>query len=213
VILPVFKTGERQGSCRWCVRLAHASAIFSRAITDSSSCATHPTRCLYNDLLLGVRMKPRIATAVAVLLSVCCVAATSSRNKSTDLVQKNFAAWNAHDADRVASLYTDDVIYEDVAFGLTARGHAEMRKMAADFFASVPDLKLEVVSSTSMGNHGSVEWVFSGTDVGLFKTGKKFSVRGASVYELRGQKFSANRDYYDSASLMRQVGVLPKASQ
>ena len=28
VILPVFKTGGRQESCRRCVRLAHASAIF-----------------------------------------------------------------------------------------------------------------------------------------------------------------------------------------
>jgi hypothetical protein len=36
-------------------------------------------------------------------------------------------------------------------------------------------------------------------------------VRGASVFELRGGKFSNNRDYYDSASIMRQVGVLPAA--
>ena len=158
-------------------------------------------------------MKPRIATAVAVVISICCVGANSSSDKSTDLVQSNFAAWNAHDADTVASLYTDDVIYEDVTFGLIAHGHAEMRKMAADFFASVPDLKLEVVSNTSMGDRGSVEWVFSGTDVGLYKTGKKFSVRGASVYELRDGKFSANRDYYDSASIMRQVGLLQKTNQ
>lgn len=158
-------------------------------------------------------MKPRIASAIAMMISICCVGAASSKDKSTDLVQNNFAAWNAHDADRVASLYTDDVIYEDVTFGLMARGHAEMQKMAADFFASVPDLKLEVVSNTSMGNRGSVEWIFSGTDVALYKTGKKFSVRGASVYELRGGKFSGNRDYYDSASIMRQVGVLPKTAQ
>jgi steroid delta-isomerase-like uncharacterized protein len=161
----------------------------------------------------GWEMKSRIATAVAVIISICCVGATGSRDKNTDLVQSNFAAWNAHDADRVASLYTDDVIYEDVTFGLIAHGHTELRKMAENFFAGVPDLKLEVVSSTSMGNRGSVEWVFSGTDVGLYKTGKKFSVRGASVYELRGGKFSGNRDYYDSASIMRQVGELPKAAQ
>ena len=158
-------------------------------------------------------MKPRIAIAIAMILSVCCLGAAASRDKNTDLIQRQYAAWNAHDADKVASLYTDDVIYEDVAFGLIARGHAEMRKMAADFFAGVPDLKLEVVSNTSMGNRGSVEWVFSGTDVGLYKTGKKFSVRGASVYELRGGKFSSNRDYYDSASIMRQVGILPTAPQ
>jgi steroid delta-isomerase-like uncharacterized protein len=168
---------------------------------------------MYNARYLGVRMKPRIATAVAVIISICCIGAISARDKTADLVQSNFAAWNAHDADKVASLYTDDVIYEDVPFGLIARGHAELRKMAADFFASIPDLKLEVVSNTSTGNRGSVEWVFSGTDVGLYKTGKKFSVRGASVYELRDGKFSGNRDYYDSSSIMRQVGVLPKAEQ
>lgn len=158
-------------------------------------------------------MKPRIATTVAVIISICCLGAVTSGGTSTDLVQKQFAAWNTHDADKVASFYTDDVVYEDVAFGLKAQGHVEMRKMAADFFAGVPDLKLEVVGNTSMGNRGSVEWVFSGTDVGLYKTGKKFSVRGASVYELRGGKFSSNRDYYDSASIMRQVGILPTAPQ
>ncbi len=158
-------------------------------------------------------MKPKIATAIVVIISMCCLGAGASRDKTTDLMEKQFAAWNAHDADKLASFYTDDVIYEDVAFGLKAHGHAELRKMAADFFASVPDLKLEVVSNASMGNRGSVEWVFSGTDVGLYKTGKKFSVRGASVYELRGGKFSSNRDYYDSASIMRQVGILATTSQ
>ena len=32
VTLPVFKTGERHLRCRWCVRLAHASAIPKPAI-------------------------------------------------------------------------------------------------------------------------------------------------------------------------------------
>ncbi len=140
------------------------------------------------------------------------VAAKDRGSQPTDLMQRNFAAWNAHDPDRVAALYTDDVVYEDVAFGLTAKGTAELRKMAAGFFANVPDLKLEIVRNTTFDHRGFVEWVFSGTDVGLYKTGKKFSVRGVSVYELRGGKFSSNRDYYDSASIMRQVGVLPQAA-
>jgi steroid delta-isomerase-like uncharacterized protein len=155
----------------------------------------------------------RIASAIAVIASVCCLGGASSMNKSTNLVQSNFAAWNAHDADKVASLYTEDVIYEDVAFGLAAHGRTELRKMAADFFANIPDLKLEIVRTTSSDNGGSVEWVFSGTDMGLYKTRKKFSVRGASVYEIRGGQFSGNRDYYDSASIMRQLGVLPQAGQ
>jgi hypothetical protein len=62
-------------------------------------------------------MHPRIAPTVAVIIISCCVGATSGRDKSSDLVQSNCAAWNAHDADKVASLYTDDVVYEDVPLG------------------------------------------------------------------------------------------------
>jgi steroid delta-isomerase-like uncharacterized protein len=154
-------------------------------------------------------MKTKFAIAMAVIICLCFLGAPSSADNKPDLVQGQFAAWNSHDPDKVVSFYTDDVVYEDIAFGLKAQGQEQLRRLAADFFTGVPDMKLEVISSTSMGNRGSVEWVFSGTDVGIYKTGKKFSVRGASVYEIRGGKFSSNRDYYDSANIMRQVGILP----
>jgi ketosteroid isomerase-like protein len=51
--------------------------------------------------------------------------------------------------------------------------------------------------------------MFSGTDKDVFKTGKKFSVRGVSVIEVREGKISRCLDFYDSATIMRQVGVLP----
>ncbi len=44
---------------------------------------------MYNARYWGVRMKPRIATAVAVIISICCVGATSAMDKTTDLVQSN----------------------------------------------------------------------------------------------------------------------------
>lgn len=157
-------------------------------------------------------MNKRLAFAVLVVLVLSCIAAGSGPKQSNmDLPSREFEAWNSHDPDKVVGFFTPDVDYEDVAFGLTAHGSAELRKMAAGFFTSVPDMKLELVSSTIDGNHGSVEWVFSGTDVGLFKTGKKFSVRGASRFELKGNKFSRSKDFYDAATIMRQVGVLPAA--
>jgi steroid delta-isomerase-like uncharacterized protein len=151
-------------------------------------------------------MKKLIAIMI---VAVVCVASPGEPKPGTSLVDKNFAAWNSHDPDKVATFYTEDVAYEDVTFGEVAHGREELKKLAAGFFTAVPDMKLERVSVSQHGSHGASEWIFSGTDVGLYKTGKKFSVRGASVFEVRGGKISGNRDYYDSASLMRQVGVLP----
>jgi len=156
-------------------------------------------------------MKKRFVLIAIMIAAVVCVGGAGESKRGTTRVDQQFAAWNSHDPEKVAEFYTDDVVYEDVTFGEVAHGREELKKLAAGFFAAVPDMKLERVSVFQHGDHGSSEWVFSGTDVGLYKTGKKFSVRGASVFELRGGKFSSNRDYYDSASIMRQVGVLPAA--
>jgi steroid delta-isomerase-like uncharacterized protein len=156
-------------------------------------------------------VKKRFAS-IALLLVIPAALAAAGDPKPADssIVQKQFDAWNAHDPDKVTSFYTDDVVYEDVTEGAIVHGREEMRKFVADFLVAVPDLKLEVVSSSLENSKGSVEWVFSGTDVGLYKTGKKFSVRGASLFEMRGGKFSKNKDFYDSATIMRQVGALPE---
>jgi steroid delta-isomerase-like uncharacterized protein len=153
----------------------------------------------------------RTLALIACIISICAVLALAGHRKpsASDAVQKEFDAWNAHDAEKVAALFTDDAVYEDVTYGEIAHGHDELKKLAAGFFTAVPDLKLELVAASREGEHGSAEWKFSGTDVGLYKTGKKFSVRGASLFTMRGAQFSANKDFYDSASIMRQVGVLP----
>ena len=129
-------------------------------------------------------------------------------DRRNDQIAENWiAAWNSHDVGKVMPVFTEDVLYEDVAFGLVNHGSAELRKFAAFFFDAVPDLKLELVNSAIDQGHGTIEWVFSGTDKGVYKTGKKFSVRGASVIDVRGGRISRNLDYYDTAAIMRQVGV------
>jgi ketosteroid isomerase-like protein len=44
----------------------------------------------------------------------------------------------------------------------------------------------------------------------MWKTGKPFSVPGVSVIDVENGRISRNLDYYDMATVMRQVGVLPK---
>src|SRR5262245_3717406 len=85
---------------------------------------------------------------------------------------------------------------------------ADLRKFAASIFESVLDVKFELGNSTVNRGHGTIEWIFTGTDKGLYKTGKRFSVRSVSVIDLREGRISRNLDFYDAASIMRQVGLL-----
>ena len=157
----------------------------------------------------------RLLTAVILLASLVLPAiAAPPEGKSTKgagaaLAEKWIAAWNSHDPDKILALLTDDVVYEDVAFGEVSHGKAELRKFFVLEIEGVPDLELKLERADITGGHGTIEWTFSGTDKGVYKTGKKFSVRGVSVIDLRGGKISRNVDYYDAATIMHQVGVLP----
>jgi steroid delta-isomerase-like uncharacterized protein len=135
---------------------------------------------------------------------------TSSVTADDISVAENWiAVWNSHDVDRVLSVFTPDVLYEDVAFGVVNHGAAELRAFANGVFAAVPDFRLDLVNASLKGGHGTIEWVLTGTDVGLYRTGRRFSVRGVSVIDVHGQSIFRNSDYYDLATVQRQLGLLP----
>ena len=161
-------------------------------------------------------MNTKGVLAGAILLATLvlpAIAAPADGKSTTDpdaaVAEKWIAAWNSHNPDKMLALFTDDIVYEDVAFGEVSHGSAELRKFAASEFEGVPDLELKLLRADIHGGHGTIEWTFSGTDKGVFKTGKKFSVRGVSVIEMRNGKISRNLDFYDVATIMRQVGQLP----
>jgi steroid delta-isomerase-like uncharacterized protein len=129
------------------------------------------------------------------------------------LLESWTAAWSSHDVERVLALFIDDCVYEDVPFGVVARGKEELRAFAIGAFAAVPDLTFELTWQFVAEPFAALEWVMSGTHTGDFPglpaTGKRFSaIRGATIVELAGDKFRRNSDYWDTATFMKQVGLL-----
>ena len=155
----------------------------------------------------------RTFPAYAVLLILVLAALGASQpsiKRSNPIVEKAFAAWNAHDLDKVVAAYSDDIVYEDVPFDRLNDGPVEFRTWVAECFSIIGDFKIEATNTWIENGHGAVEWVWSGVDKDWFKTGKPFSVRGVSVFEVREGKISRNKDFYDAAAIMRQVGKLPE---
>ena len=107
------------------------------------------------------------------------------------------------------AVFTPDGIYEDVAFGEKKKGSAELRDLHKSYHESVGGLYVKLVSTHVANGYGTIEWIFGGRDIDVFKTGKPFEVRGVSVIEVRGDHISRNLDYYDAATIMKQVGKLP----
>jgi steroid delta-isomerase-like uncharacterized protein len=156
----------------------------------------------------------RVLTAAA-LLAMMALAVQAWPNgkpasyRDAALAKQWIAAWNSRNPDKMLPLFADDIFYEDVAFGEVNHGKVELRKFTADEFDAVPDLELKLLRADIHDGHGTIEWSFTGTDKGIYKTGKQFSVRGVSVIDVRDGKIFRNLDFYDSATIMRQVGQLP----
>jgi len=135
--------------------------------------------------------------------------ANAASPAQSSVAQRWIDGWNSTDPQKLVDAFTPDGFYQDVPSDAHYKGSAELRELHKFFHDAVGGLYVKLVAAHVSGGHGTIEWIFGGTDVGLFKTGKPFSIPGVSVIEVRNGRISKNLDYYDMASIMKQVGVLP----
>lgn len=134
-------------------------------------------------------------------------------------LKANVAAMNSKDIDQILSIYTDDCIMENIPAGLTLNGKKEFRNFYEELFTAYPDFMVELQSNFASGNQVCGESIMSGThkgkmpDMPIEPTGKYFSVQGASVTELKDDKAYRTRIYFDMASMLQQLGVMPGPPQ
>jgi steroid delta-isomerase-like uncharacterized protein len=118
-------------------------------------------------------------------------------------------AENSHDLEKMLALMTDDVIVEDVPFGMIRKEKDGVKQGFAALYNAIPDFKIEPKSWITNYKSFAVEAIFTGTQTGdlhgLPATGKGFSVKVCSIGEFENGKVKGRRDYWDSASLTKQL--------
>ena len=120
-------------------------------------------------------------------------------------------AWASRDVEKILNLYSDDCVWEDLAIGKVMSGKEEIRGFLNEWFEAFPNNTLETISTITSGQFRCAEWINRGTHNGDFlnipATGKTISIRGVSIIELRAGKIIRVSDYYDMASILRQMGI------
>jgi steroid delta-isomerase-like uncharacterized protein len=108
-------------------------------------------------------------------------------------------------------------MYEDKTVGAVLHGKEELRKFAEGWFMAFPDLHFTLSSTLISGNRAALEWVATGTQKGDMPgmtpaSNKVASVQGVSVAECADGKIKHNADYWDMATVMKQLGFLATAT-
>ena len=131
-------------------------------------------------------------------------------------VESLWAAWNSHDWERTSPFYADECIMEDIPSKI-CHGKDELEAYYKYLLVGYPDLHFEAKMSFGNDNQIATEWMMSGTHTGntaRFKaTGKKFSVPGVSILEIRSGKIIRETDYWDMNSLSQQLGLMASVGQ
>jgi steroid delta-isomerase-like uncharacterized protein len=122
--------------------------------------------------------------------------------------------WSSRDPAKAVALYADDVVFEDVAMGVTVSGKAALKEFAAEGFKMSSDSTFTLITANASGDHFTIEWEVAGTHdgegTGFPATNKSFRLRAVSIGRLNADgKIVEHRDYYNLATFLTQVGLLP----
>jgi steroid delta-isomerase-like uncharacterized protein len=129
-------------------------------------------------------------------------------------MQRYIAAWNSHDATQVGAFMEDDAIYEDLALGQVHAGRTAIEAFVATAHEFSNDYVFTTISEQGGVGRYAIEWELAGTNsgeaAGLPATHKPFRIRGVSVGRLGATgRIVENRDYWNMADFLTQVGILP----
>ncbi|MCC2673019.1 MAG: ester cyclase [Armatimonadetes bacterium] len=124
-------------------------------------------------------------------------------------------AYNDKDWDRVRTVATPDVVYDEVATGRKADGIDQVLLLWQGWARAFPDSKAALHNAIASGSTVMLEITWNGTHKGLLETpsgpvqptGKTIAIRACMVVELEGERVKRERHYFDMATLAQQLGL------
>ena len=69
----------------------------------------------------------------------------------TSPIERMVEGFSTGNLEAVLGVFADDILYEDVPFGVVARGKEEVAGFCREFMASLPDFKQELTSCQRAG--------------------------------------------------------------
>ena len=130
-----------------------------------------------------------------------------------------YEAFNDHDLERAGALAAEDVELVDVPSGRTMRGPEGFMEGMRAWIRACSDARVEIVEMIA-GEGGSVttEFVGRGTHDGplastggeIPPTGRSLELRYCEVFRMRDGKISNAHLYYDAATRLGQLGLMPQ---
>ena len=135
-------------------------------------------------------------------------------SKAEAVTRRYFEAIGAHDVQGAAAMWADGG-REDVRGQGLFIGPEGVREFIGSLIEAIPDLRMEIVSTTTEDERCALHWRFSGTFAGpgsfngIAPTGHRMEIEGVDVLTVRDGLIQSNDAFTDTMAVPRQIGMMP----
>lgn len=137
-----------------------------------------------------------------------------------DIIDRHFAAENAHDVAATLATYTDDIVWDDVTHPDSPfHGKESVGEVYSSIIDAIPDVRLRstkrftgedgrfVVDESIISGHVHGEWV------GMHGGGAFVEIRMLHIFEIRDGLICYENAWFDAAEVHRQIEAWAASSE
>jgi steroid delta-isomerase-like uncharacterized protein len=140
------------------------------------------------------------------------------QDDTTKIARTVYESFNDRDFDRGMSVIADDAVWTNVPTSETFRGPKGFRTNLEQWDRAFPEGKIEELRVWGGEGFAVAEFTGRGTNTGplaspageLPATNRSVEVRFCDVLEISGGKVTGGRSYWDMATMMTQLGMMPE---
>lgn len=139
-------------------------------------------------------------------------------DKMIKIAREQVDAFNSGDWERVRAGLASDSHYDELGTERKVDGPEKIVGLFKTWKQAFPDAAGTVTSAFASGETAILEVTWKGTHTGPLTTaegtipasGKRQETPAAIFYSFEGDKIKESRHYFDSLTLLKQIGVQPK---
>jgi glyoxylase-like metal-dependent hydrolase (beta-lactamase superfamily II)/predicted ester cyclase len=135
-------------------------------------------------------------------------------SKTESVARRYFAAIDARELEDALALWADGG-REHVRGQVDVQAPDGVREFIGALMAAIPDLSMQVLSTTTEADRCGVHWRLTGTFAGpgqlsgIAATGQRVELEGFDLLRVRDGLIQSNDAFSDTATFARQIGMLP----
>jgi glyoxylase-like metal-dependent hydrolase (beta-lactamase superfamily II)/Flp pilus assembly protein TadG len=156
----------------------------------------------------------KVQEAAANIQQATAARSRSAAGEAETVARQYFAAIDTHDLDAAVALWAVGG-REHVRGQVDVTAPEGVRTFIGDILAAMPDVRVEVISTTTEGERCGVQWRMIGTFTGprtfngIAPTGHPLTLEGFDLLNVRGGLVQSNDAFTDTMTVPRQIGMMP----